>query len=165
MTARVTMFVIASMMGPAIAAGGQNIPGNPSRPGNPVKSEAIKVSDEIKATGCLTKNTAGIFQLKSPTLETNPWYSPAGAKAVGAPSPIESNTTFELRNGTGLDAHLGHRIEVTGTLEPGSANTPPTPDTIGGPGGTVGVPPHSVPRLDFPKLNVKSMKMVAARCP
>lgn len=165
MTRRGTAWFMSIAVMLATTSGAQNIPGNPSRPGNPVKTEEIKVSEEVKLVGCLSKNTAGVFQMKSPMIETHPWFTPAGAKTVGTPTPVKSGTTFELRNGTGLDAHLGHKVEVLGTLEPGSANTAPTPDTIGGPGGTGGITPNSVPRLDFPKLDIKTLKMVSATCP
>ena len=145
-------------------AAAQNIPGNPSRPGNPITTEQYHVSDEVKIAGCLSKNASGVFQMKNPVIETQPWFSEAGAKTVGKPQPIKSATTFLLGSSSELEAHFNHRIEVTGTLDPGSANTPQTPDTIGGPGGTTGVSRGAVPRLDFPKVNIKAVKMLSATC-
>ena len=143
----------------------QNIPGNPSRTGNPEKTEDIKVSDEIKVTGCLLKNGNGLFQVKNGVIGVTPWMTPKAQKHLGVAGPMKSDTTVDLKSETDLESHLGHSIEVTGVLEPGSANTPPTPDTIGGPGGTTGIPAGGVARFDRPRLLVKSLRDVSSTCP
>jgi hypothetical protein len=112
----------------------------------------------------VSKNASDVFQIKNPVIETQPWFNEKGAKTVSKPEPVKSSTTFLLGTSSELQPHLNHRIEVTGTLEPGSANTPQTPDTIGGPGGTTGVSRGAVPRLDFPKVNIKAVKMLSATC-
>ena len=142
----------------------QNIPGNPSRAGNPITTEIIKVSDEVTATGCLSKNDSGVFQLKNAGIEVRPWMDPQAEKILGKSVAMKSTTTVDLKDAPELDSHLGQGIEVTGVLAPGSANTPPTPDTIGGPGGTTGVPVGGVARFDRPKLQVKSLKEVNSAC-
>ena len=49
MMPRSTGFSVAVVCGLAATAGAQNVPGNPSRPGMPVKTVEINVSDEVKA--------------------------------------------------------------------------------------------------------------------
>jgi len=157
-------FAFVTICGWCAVATAQNIPGNPSRPGNPITTEQFKVSDEVKITGCVSKNASGVLQIKNPAIETQPWFNEAGAKTVAKPLAVKSATTFLLGTSNELQGHLNHRLQVTGVLEPGSANTPPTPDTIGGPGGTTGLSSGAVPRLDFPKVNIKALKMLSATC-
>ena len=42
---------IALIFGLTATAGAQNVPGNPSRPGMPVKNAEIAVSDDVTAVG------------------------------------------------------------------------------------------------------------------
>jgi hypothetical protein len=164
MTKVVIVAACAAVCGAATVGAAQNIPGNPSRPGNPVMTEQYQVNDEVKITGCVTKTAAGVFQMKNPVLETRPWFNAAGEKTVGQPQPVKSGTTFLLGTSSELPKHLNHRVEILGTLDPGSANTPPTPETIGGPGGTTGLSSGAVPRLDLPKMNIKTLKMLSTSC-
>jgi hypothetical protein len=85
----------------------------------------------------------------------------------------------------GLDAHVGHKVEIAGVIQPQTANLPPSPDTIVRPGtgpGTATAPaaagaqatggaqgatekPRFVPRLNNPELDNKPLKMVSTSCP
>ena len=86
----------------------------------------------------------------------------------------------------GLDAHVGHKVEIAGVIQPQTANVPPSPDTIvrygTGPGTATGAPaatgaqaasgaqgaaeqPRFVPRLNNPELDNKPLKMVSTSCP
>ena len=171
MMPRSTGFSVAVVCGLAATAGAQNVPGNPSRPGMPVKSVEINVSDEVKAIGCVAKDERGRFLLNDAAVEVTPYLSPKATGANGptggskTSQPFSSKTSFTLKF-DGLDQHIGHTIEVTGKLEPATANLEPTPDTIAR-GRTVtqgGDTAKLVPRLDRPHMNVVSMKMVSTSC-
>ena len=99
-----------------------------------------------------------------------PWLAPTVSNtAPGAPKPSPSKTVFALQNPQGLEAHIGHRVQVRGVVAPATANLPPSPDTIAARGFT-GVPqptfpgPAAVPRLAPPSLDNKDVRMIAARC-
>jgi hypothetical protein len=156
----------------AATAGAQNVPGNPSRPGMPVKTAEIIVSDEVKAIGCLARDDRGRFLLNDAAVEVTPYLSPNATRANGptggdkTSKPFSSKTSFTLKF-DGLDQHVGHTIEVTGKLDPATANLEPTPDTVAGRGRTVtqgADTPKLVPRLDRPHMNVVSMKMISTSC-
>jgi hypothetical protein len=168
-------FSVAVVCGLVATAGAQNIPGNPSRPGMPVKTAEINVSDEVKAIGCLAKDERGRFLLNDAAVEVTPYLSQNATGANGptggskTSKPFASKTSFTLKF-DGLDQHVGHTIEVTGKLEPATANLEPTPDTIGGRGRSETQTQGSgtatpVPRLDRPHMNVASMKMISTSCP
>ena len=74
-------FSLAVACGLAAAAGAQNVPGNPSRPGMPVKTAEIVVSDEVKAIGCLAKDERGSFLLNDAAVEVTPYLSPNATEA------------------------------------------------------------------------------------
>ena len=172
MMPRGTGFSVAVACGLAATAWAQNVPGNPSRPGMPVKTAEIIVSDEVKAIGCLAKDERGRVLLNDAAVEVTPYLSPNATGANGptggstTSKPFSSKTSFTLKF-DGLDQHVGHTIEVVGKLDPATANLEPTPDTIGGRGGTVtqgGGTVKTVPRLDRPHMNVVSMKMISTSC-
>jgi len=138
----------------------------------PVKTAEINVSDQVKAIGCLARDDRGRFLLNDAAVEVTPYISPNATGSNGptggdkTSKPFPSKTSFTLKF-DGLDQHVGHTIEVTGKLEPATANLEPTPDTIGGRGRPVtqeSGTPKPVPRLDRPHMNVASMKMIATSC-
>ena len=163
---------IALVLGLTATGGAQNVPGNPSRPGMPVKNAEVVVSDEVKAIGCLSKDGSGRFLLNDAAVEVTPYLSSNATGANGptggsqTSKPFASKTSFTLKF-NGLDQHVGHTIEVTGTLDPATANLDPTPDTIGRRGGnasTASDAVKTVPRIDRPHMSVVSMKMIATSC-
>ena len=157
------------MCGLVATAGAQNVPGNPSRPGMPVKTAEIIVSDEVKAIGCLARDDRGRFLLNDAAVEVTPYISPNATGANGptggskTSKPFSSKTSFTL-NFDGLDQHVGHTIEVTGKLDPATANPEPNPDTVSRRGGNVTQGRNAVIMLP-PHMNVVSMKMISASCP
>ena len=154
--------------------------GTQPRPGTPIDKPAIDPSQEIVAIGCLVKDGDN-YDLKDSAVLIRPWVAP-GLKpdAVGTPAPSPSKTVFRLMHKEGLDAHVGHKVEIAGVIQPQTANLPPSPDTIvrsgTGPGtattpaaGTAGAqgaaePPRFVPRLNNPELDNKPLKMVSTSC-
>ena len=167
--------------GAALAAQGA---GTQPRPGVPVEKPAIDPSQEIVAIGCLVKEGDN-YELRNSAVLIRPWVAP-GLKpdTVGTPAPSPSKTVFRLMHTEGLDAHVGHKVEIVGVIQPQTANVPPSPDTIVRPGtgpGTASTPaagaqgasgaqgsaeqPRFVPRLNNPELDNKPLKMVSASCP
>ena len=150
-------------------AGAQNVPGNPSRPGMPVKTAEMNPSDEVKAIGCLAKDERGKFLINDAAVEVTPYLSPKATGANGPTAgshtskPFSSKTSFTLKF-DGLDQHVGHTIEVTGKLDPATANLEPNPDRVSRRGGNVTPGGNAVIKL-LPHMNVVSMKMIAASCP
>ena len=156
--------------------------GTQPRPGVPVEKPAIDPSQEIVAIGCLVKEGDN-YELRNSAVLIKPWVAP-GVKpdAVGTPAPSPSKTIFRLMHKEGLDAHVGHKVEIAGVIQPQTANVPPSPDTIVRPGtgpGTATAPaaagapggaqasaeqPRFVPRLNNPELDNKPLKMVSTSC-
>jgi hypothetical protein len=157
------------MCGLVATAGAQNVPGNPSRPGMMVKTAEMNPSDEVKAIGCLTKDERGSFLINDAAVEVTPYLSPKASGANGptggskTSNPFSSKTSFTLKF-DGLDQHVGHTIEVTGKLDPATANIEPNPDSVSRRGGSVTQGRNAVITLP-PHMNVVSMKMISASCP
>jgi hypothetical protein len=178
----VTTLALVMFCGAGLAAQGA---GTQPRPGVPVEKPAIDPSQEIIAIGCLAKEGDN-YELRNSSVLIRPWVAP-GLKpdAVGTPAPSPSKTIFRLMHKEGLDAHVGHKVEIAGVIQPQTANVPPSPDTIVRPGtgpgtatapaaagaqgasGTQGGPeqPRFVPRLNNPELDNKPLKMVSTTCP
>jgi hypothetical protein len=150
-------------------AGAQNIPGNPSRPGMPVKTAEMNPSDEVKAIGCLAKDERGRFLINDAAVEVTPYLGPNATGASGPTGgsktsrPLSSKTSFTLKF-DGLDQHVGHTIEVTGKLDPATANLEANPDMVNRRGGNVTQGGNAVITLP-PHMNVVTMKMISASCP
>ena len=176
----ITTLGIVALCGGALAGQGA---GTQPRPGVPVEKPAIDPSQEIVAIGCLAKDGDN-YELTNSAVVIRPWVAP-GLKpdAVGTPAPSPSKTIFRLMHKEGLDAHIGHKVEIVGVIQPQTANLPPSPDTIvrqgTGPGtattpaagapsaGAQGGASQSrfVPRLNNPELDNKPLKMVSTTCP
>ena len=176
-----TTLAIVFFCGAALGAQGA---GTQPRPGVPVEKPAIDPPPEIVAIGCLVKEGDN-YELRNAAVLIKPWIAP-GVKpdAAGTPAPSPSKTVFRLMHKEGLDAHVGHKVEIVGVIQPQTANLPPSPDTIVRPGtgpGTATAPtggaqatadapgaaqqPRFVPRLNNPELDNKPLKMVSTTCP
>ena len=165
----VTVICVAGFLGSLIGAAAQE-PGTQPKAGVPIEKPQIDPPQEITATGCLAKE-ADRFLLKDVAVEITPWLAPSRRNnAPGATKPSPSKTVFALRNAQGLEAHVGHRIQVRGVVAPATANLPPSPDTIAPARGFTGVPqptvpgPAAVPRLAPPTLDNKNVRLIAATC-
>jgi hypothetical protein len=172
---RIAATLAASVL--CVAAMAAQGAGTQPRPGVPVEKPAIDPSQEIVATGCLVKE-ADNYELRNAAVLIKPWVAPGvNPDAVGTPAPSPSKTIFRLMHTEGLDAHVGHKVEIAGVIQPQTANVPPSPDTIvrSGTGpGTANVPaagaqsaeqPRFVPRLNNPELDNKPLKMISTNCP
>ena len=158
----------AAMFGLVAVVGAQRPNGAPAQTAGPT------VTDQIKATGCLSKDANGNYMLNNAAIEVTPWYAPNATVVAGPPSAFPSKTAFVLKNGTNLESHLGHKIEVTGKPSPASATVAPGSDTVVPPPAPVppalagaAVPPGfgGAQRTYAPPLEVQAVKMVSATCP
>ena len=132
----------------------QNPPSTP--PSQPPMQERESASKNVTVTGCLKAGeSADSFMLSDLK------FGKAGDKAVGtsgaAPAAIASATSLKLPgspSGTKLSEHVGHTIEVTGTVSEKSASAPAAP-----------ADPAARPSASAtPALDVRTVKMVSATC-
>jgi hypothetical protein len=171
--------IICGLAVPLVAQGA----GTQPRPGVPVERVEINAPEEIIATGCLAKDGDG-YLLRNAAILVRPWLAPGlTPDVIGAPKPMPTKTVFRLMHREGLEAHVGHTVEMVGVVQPQTANVPPSPDTIvrtgTGPGtatapAAAGGPatggqqnsqaPRFVPRLNNPELDNKPPKMISASC-
>jgi hypothetical protein len=139
--------VLAVAMVGAQQVGAQQPPAAPpQKPAQP--SESRPPSDTAKAqtiTGCVEKGTgADSFILAeagtgaAPAPGAKPGEKPAGTSGATKSYALMAKPTEDLSK------HVGHKVEITGTVIPASSPAPGSPKE---------------------SLNVQSVKMVAASCP
>lgn len=127
---------VVTLAGAAVAAQGAGAPGQEKKPD----------AGSITVTGCVAPGSgADQFQLTNATLGAAP---PAAEKAGDKPK-LGLGATYNLVGGTNLKAHVGHKVEVTGTMGKPDAAGKPAPGGAA-PAGT---------------LNVSDVKMVSTSCP
>jgi hypothetical protein len=83
----------------------------------------------------------------------------AGATEVGAPAPGTSGPityTLSAPDSVGVGKHVGHQVQLTGTLKPPAASAPVAPTTA-----APGAKPGSMHRT----FEVSALKMISAKCP
>jgi len=148
---------------------------------------------DVSVTGCLAKGADGRFvlnnarvddQMNSSTSAGSTSSATAGTtSATGAPASKTTMpaTTWMLGGGSDLDKHVGHKIQVTGKTSwdgsmssagaAGSTSTTGTPTTAGTTGSatpTTSGEQRSTTESDKsanqPRLDVQSIKMIAASC-
>jgi len=129
-------FCVLTFAGTVVAAqSGAGAPGQEK----PAAAGAITVS------GCVAPGTgADQFQLTNASMGS----AAADKEKAATDKPKMGLATYNLVGGTNLKAHVGHRVEVTGTLA--------KPDPSAKPAGA-----------DAPRgtLNVTNVKMVSSTCP
>ena len=82
--------------------------------------------------------------------------SPAGTGTVGTAGSAKPAAKYRLdADAAKLSPHVGHKVEVTGTVDESSSASPATSTTTSTPSSSAGMDP---------KFNVESVKMVAATC-
>ena len=127
----------------------------PSQP--PASSSAQDTMKTVTATGCLRAGE----DPNSFVLSNIKWSDKAaGSTATGtsgtAATPSSSVTSLKLVGapaGEKLSEHIGHTVEVTGSLAPKSASAAP-------PAGE----PSAGKAKDEASLNVRTVKMVSSSC-
>ena len=133
----------------------------------------------VSFTGCVAdKNPGGQYVLtnavkSSATATTATTASPTTAPPATAPptatAPATAGTTgtasvspamsFELWGGENLQAHLGHKVEITGTMDKADI------DKIGKSDEKKSEMATTEKDVKAPKLKVTAVKMIAAVCP
>jgi hypothetical protein len=127
----------------------------------------------VKVTGCLAKEGAGYIlnsaMVEAPAPGATGTAGTAGATgAAGAaaaiPANIKSATSFRVQ-GTGLDTHVGQRVELTGSANAAAASSA-TQGAAGeakeGAGAAAGAATDKL--ASAPMLNAKSVRMVSEKC-
>jgi hypothetical protein len=130
----VTAFCIAALFG-----AGATLWAKP----NP-QQEKSSNPQNVKVTGCVGKDDKGVFTL------TNSKVEPAGTGTL--PDSLQAVATFQLE-GSGLDAHISHKVEIDG-----SAVAPP-PRPAETTTATAEAPRRATPSPPT-KLTVKAVKHI-----
>jgi hypothetical protein len=161
---------VAGLLG-SFSGGSAQESGTQPKAGVPVEKPVIEPTQEITATGCLSKE-GDRFVLKDVAVEIRPWLAPTlrnnTVPVSSKPSP--SKTVFALQNPQGLQTHVGHTIQVRGVVAPATANLPPSPDTIAPTRGFTAVPqptfpgPQAIQRYEPPGLDNKDVRLIASSC-
>jgi hypothetical protein len=114
-----------------------------------------KMDTPVTVTGCVAAGAAtGQYTLTNATLAPTATdkVPPAADKADKMSAPA---TSYTLKGGDDLKPHLGHKVQVTGTLAKPNMSTEKMPTT-------------EAPKADkmmAGTLNVTSVKMVSPTCP
>lgn len=148
----------------------QPTPSTPQTPPSASYPSASQDRDSAKTvtvTGCLKAGDSA----DSFTLSDLKWSGSKGTGAVGtsgstsAPAEIGSATTLKIVPGsTKLSEHVGHQVEITGTVgdkssSSASATTSPTDPAAPRPSASASASSSSAP-----SFQAKSVKMVSATC-
>ena len=185
MNQKTTAFCVAAAFGCIATLGAQTPTSTTSGQSNTMRNAPAK---DVMVTGCLAKGADGRFVLNNAKIDDPASSSTtAGSTTAGTPAtPPASKTnmpaasTWVLGGGTDLDKHLGHKIQVTGKTTwdgsmsssgatTGGTSTTGTPTTAG----TTGSAPTSGEQrtttesdkgANQPRLDVQSIKMIAASC-
>jgi hypothetical protein len=147
MTKRFIVLVLAGFVGAMSAeAGQQNLRAN-KRQKPTTDKDSMKPSTIV---GCVAQS-GDLYRLDYAIVGTDPDVDTQNRPSTEA-SPTPKKMSLTLM-GTDLKAHLGHKVEVTGTISSGktSKDTAATKDVPG-------MKPSET-------LNVKSVKMVSETCP
>jgi len=140
------VLLVAPFGAVAAQAGQQNMPANkgqkPATDRDSMKPSTI--------TGCVAQSGA-LYRLDHAIVGTDPDVDTQNRPSTEA-SPTPKMTSYTLM-GADLKAHLGHKVEVTGTISSDKASK----DTAA----IKGVPGMKL----VGTLNVKSVKMVSETCP
>jgi hypothetical protein len=146
------------------------------------RSDAAK---EITLTGCLSKGADGKFMLNNAKMD-NPSSATAGTSGTttpptgttsGSAGAMNAATSWAL-SGTDLEKHVGHQIQVTGKAAMIPAMDHKMADTTASAAGsaaagTVGTSGSTATATEeqrketkdaAPRLDVQSVKMIAATC-
>ena len=140
MSRTVTAFCIAAVFGivPALWAGAPN---------SPQATATMSSPQNVKVTGCVGKDDKGVFTLTSARVEPAP-----GAGTIA--DSLKNLTTFQLE-GTGLDPHISHKVEIDGSaVAPPPPAAPPATAPAAAPARATPAPPT--------KLTVKATKHIHA---
>lgn len=136
------------------------------------RPSATGASDPITVTGCLQREsasaTAGTTGTSGSTSASASGFvlkitpaSPASSAAAGATTGTSGSTASSYKldaDDAKLTPHVGHKVEITGTVDKSMSSTAPAGSTsaAGGAAASAG--------SNAPKLKVDSVRMIAASC-
>ena len=125
------------------------------------KSDDKAAKDSLTVTGCVGAGTEpNTFILTKSSAAAAAPAAPATPPAATAPAPAADAIVYRLDSPEKVKGHLGHQIEVTGTLDEtktaDAKEATPAPDAAKT-AGTSGKQPSL-------KLKVKEVKMLSATC-
>jgi len=153
MNSRKAAFVAAAVVGLTAVLAAQTATPTPGAGKAPSNAQAKTVT----LTGCVVQGVdADHYQLANAVRREQP---PASTARVGASSTVRSDKAgandrtapYDLQGGE-FKAHLGHRVEITGT----NGTTGKTSD--------VATDSSAAARNTLPKFNVLSVKMLSTSC-
>jgi hypothetical protein len=104
----------------------------------------------VTITGCLTKGSEGGAPLLTHALMSEAIAQSKSAGAKAAKRADAKPTTYALAASAALDAHLGHKVEISGTI----AKPPAPADAKPG-----------MARRTYDTVTVKTIKMLSGKCP
>jgi len=141
-----------------------------TEPGRQSSQKSTK-SDTVTVTGCVAEGSGGHFMLNNATTASDmkggtTSGTSGSATSAGATSGVTNTASYMLMGGDNLKAHVGHKVEVTGTLSNnsrGGAMSGGTPS--GGSGSATSGGAMSGSAANAQELRVQSVKMVSATCP
>jgi len=118
--------------------------------------------DTVAVTGCVAEGSSGTFMLNNAMMshDIKSGTSTSGTTpptTSGTPSNSSMTSSYTLVGGENLKAHVGHKVEVTGTM--GTSGSGASTSGTAGTTGTTGT------GMKAQELRVQSVKMVSATCP
>jgi hypothetical protein len=165
---------------------GAQTPQTPPTSTTDQRSAMSEKARDITVSGCLAKSADGRYMLSnakmdppassstastaagtSTTAGTTGTTNPAGATA-STTGGMNAGATLALVGGSDLDKHVGHKIQVTGRSAWDGSKTaaamPPAGTATGTTGSTTPTPATGAAAADQPRVDVDSVKMIAASC-
>lgn len=126
-------------------------PARPQAPTNPMKSITVsgcvqKAADAPAGTSGSAGATRGASEVKFVLAKAA--TTPAGTAGSSTPSSAVASEYRLNWDEAKLTPHVGHKVEITGTIEPSPVSTQPP----------------AASAANAPQLKVESLKMVAATC-
>ncbi len=118
------------------------------------KMDKDMMSKEMKVTGCVAQSGGdmGHYMLNNAMMADT-----AGMKKDSMPMKGDMKAMSYMLMGGDLKAHVGHKVEVTGTMADSKMDAP-SKDKMA-------KDPMAKGMADAQTLTVKSVKMIAATCP
>ena len=142
---RTTLSALGLAIVCSVALGAQGA-GTPDQPGK-------KPDAPITVVGCVaTATEPGQFQLTNAMMA-----SPMGQEKMSDKAKAAAGDTYMLSGGE-LKPHVGHKVEVTGTLTPAKGQAGEKPPAAG-------EKPAAPSAMTRGTLAVTAVKMVSATCP
>src|SRR5262245_1932809 len=96
-------------------------PPSPQTPPPSQQPSKSAKSDTVTVTGCVAEGTGGRFMLNNAMMSHD--MSKKEGTTTSPTTPPSSTGTYTLVGGENLKAHVGHKVEVTGSMSMGGSGT------------------------------------------